>query len=438
MPNAVWDVTSKCNLNCQHCYNLNKYSNSSYSDLSYAECMQFISFLSENNCKVLSLLGGEPLLHPNIRDILLACKQKGIAVVITTNGTLLDDEMISVIMDSSVTDVLVSLDGSEASVNDAIRGDGVFSMVTNNISRLINAIRESASNISVSIAYSMTSLNFKSSRDMVMLCKNLRVGRLNITSIINAGGANNNWEDMKLDTFRMLNAIEDLVAYSCEIYPTLSIVVDARPLVAWYLNRKYPANVTYSLGFTKCQVLDQLIYVTADGHLHPCGIYDMEIGKEAQRKGFFDSKDTFKIDPTSSVEDIYASKYYRDFLSSMKQLYKGEYHKNCVDCPVREDCFPCPYQFDDGVADCDWVSEKLNQITSDVSCWNVVRKHEVPEKYIPDENLKFLYSMLKTGSTVAENYACYVKASNQAIDIFDYLNMLNVLERKFILKTKRG
>lgn len=70
MKSIVWDVTSICNLRCTHCYNYDKYFKQQVKDLTIEEIYSLINFLKVNNVENVYLLGGEPLAHSNILEIL--------------------------------------------------------------------------------------------------------------------------------------------------------------------------------------------------------------------------------------------------------------------------------------------------------------------------------------------------------------------------------
>ncbi len=75
-----WSVTWKCNLSCRFCstYGL------SCEEYDYNEILKAI-IKSRPLCVTLS--GGEPLLHPQIGEIILSLSRNNIAVNLTTNGT---------------------------------------------------------------------------------------------------------------------------------------------------------------------------------------------------------------------------------------------------------------------------------------------------------------------------------------------------------------
>ena len=86
-----YSVAYHCNLRCAHCSHLSPYATRQFPSLE-----SFVSDVTALgavlHAKTLRLLGGEPLLHPQIADFAVAAKRSGIAdqVMVTTNGVLLD------------------------------------------------------------------------------------------------------------------------------------------------------------------------------------------------------------------------------------------------------------------------------------------------------------------------------------------------------------
>lgn len=81
-------ITGRCNLNCRFCY-----SKSKTDDLSTAEIFSLIDELSSMGVFQLAIGGGEPFLRKDIFDIVDYCKQKNVVANITSNGSLITDDI---------------------------------------------------------------------------------------------------------------------------------------------------------------------------------------------------------------------------------------------------------------------------------------------------------------------------------------------------------
>jgi radical SAM protein with 4Fe4S-binding SPASM domain len=89
-----FQITNKCYMNCSHCY-----ASSSPEGL-HASMEDIDLALSEMRkagvCQV-ALGGGEPLLHPDIREVLDLCHEKGIVPNLSTGGMHFTKELLSVL-----------------------------------------------------------------------------------------------------------------------------------------------------------------------------------------------------------------------------------------------------------------------------------------------------------------------------------------------------
>jgi radical SAM protein with 4Fe4S-binding SPASM domain len=118
-PVVVWNMSRRCNLRCIHCYSDSE--DKEYpGELSEGEGIKLIEGLAEFGAPVLLFSGGEPLLHPSIYRFAHLAASKGIRAVISTNGTLLSEEVVERLIDAGVSYVGVSIDGLERT-NDAFR-----------------------------------------------------------------------------------------------------------------------------------------------------------------------------------------------------------------------------------------------------------------------------------------------------------------------------
>ncbi len=88
----------------------------------------------------ITLFGGEPLLHPDILDIISYIKGKGLHCLMITNGTLLP-ELSKGLVEARLDELNVSVDGP-GELHDEIRGlPGAFDKIARGIG-LINAAKE--------------------------------------------------------------------------------------------------------------------------------------------------------------------------------------------------------------------------------------------------------------------------------------------------------
>ena len=145
----VLQVTQQCNLRCEYCAYSGNYANNRVHsnkrmdfDMAKRAIDMFISRSSENPEINVSFYGGEPLLE---FDLLKKCVfyshnncEKKIVHNITTNGTLLTDEIVDFLVEYDF-DLLISLDGSRKEHNKNRKfanGKGSFDVIINNVMRL--------------------------------------------------------------------------------------------------------------------------------------------------------------------------------------------------------------------------------------------------------------------------------------------------------------
>lgn len=124
-PVVAWNVTRTCNLKCVHCYSdsdAQRYEG----ELTTDEALRFIDDCAAFKVPVLLLSGGEPLIRPDIFELVAYANAKGIRTTFSTNGTLIDSEMAKKIKALNVGYVGISLDGL-GEANDKFRGkNGAF------------------------------------------------------------------------------------------------------------------------------------------------------------------------------------------------------------------------------------------------------------------------------------------------------------------------
>jgi len=150
MPAIFW-VTTRCNLNCKYCYEgKNKYEKSMSKDVVDRAIEYTLDYFKDRETDKKELIvpihGGEPFLEFGtikyvVKKFREQCDKKSTKLLFctTTNGTLLNDEMIDFIVKEMI-DVTVSIDGTKKT-HDKMRpfksGEGSHDIVLKNVYKLI-------------------------------------------------------------------------------------------------------------------------------------------------------------------------------------------------------------------------------------------------------------------------------------------------------------
>ncbi len=117
-----WNLTKRCNLKCAHCY-LDAAEIEGSDETDTEEAKRFIDEVAGVNPQAMLIMtGGEPLLRPDFPELARYASGKGLTVVVGTNGTLLDDSTVDMLMDSGVQGVGISLDSATPVYHDRFRG----------------------------------------------------------------------------------------------------------------------------------------------------------------------------------------------------------------------------------------------------------------------------------------------------------------------------
>src|SRR5580765_1832854 len=99
-------VTDRCNLDCTYC---TEYDNSRPHP-SLDDLKKWIRKIRDLGTMRIALVGGEPLMHPNIVEIVRYCRDLGFATSLTTNGFLLTRKLVAQLEDAGLQVMQISVD----------------------------------------------------------------------------------------------------------------------------------------------------------------------------------------------------------------------------------------------------------------------------------------------------------------------------------------
>jgi radical SAM protein with 4Fe4S-binding SPASM domain len=124
----VWEVTTACNLGCIHCHAVS--GNPGSNELSTEEGKKLIDQIAQmGNFRTLIYTGGEPLVRPDIFELLHYSKRAGLANIIATNGTLIDEEMAWKLKECGVVCNAISIDATDPNIHNFVRNKrGAFEL----------------------------------------------------------------------------------------------------------------------------------------------------------------------------------------------------------------------------------------------------------------------------------------------------------------------
>ena len=99
-------LTDRCNLDCSYC---TEYDNSRPHP-KLADLKLWIRKIRDLGTMRIALVGGEPLMHPNVVEIVRYCRELGFATSLTTNGFLLTRRLLAELEEAGLQVMQISVD----------------------------------------------------------------------------------------------------------------------------------------------------------------------------------------------------------------------------------------------------------------------------------------------------------------------------------------
>ena len=134
-----FELTSRCNERCIHCYIPNGKKNAGF-DMSFERFKYILDQYAEMGGLQVTLSGGEALMNKDIAKILLYCREKDMQISLLTNLISLKEELIPILKDVNISLIQVSLYSMNAEKHDFITTvKGSFEKTKTAIEKLHNA-----------------------------------------------------------------------------------------------------------------------------------------------------------------------------------------------------------------------------------------------------------------------------------------------------------
>jgi mycofactocin biosynthetic radical S-adenosylmethionine protein MftC len=298
--NLTWEVTYACNLRCTHC--LSASGDAVAEELTTGEALDLVEQMHQAGVFQINFGGGEPFMRPDFEQILDACHLRGIMTCISTNGTLLDNELVERLSRTRLVAIQVSLDGAEKATCEAIRGAGTY----DDALRALRLLAQSP--IPTSINTVLTRQNASEIPAMYELADELGV-TLRVSRFRPSGRGSDNWETLRPTPKQLL----DFSAW-------LESRGDVRTGDSFF---SLTAQQRQGLGLNLCGAAKLTCCVGPTGNVYPCAFMQLDAFEAGSLR-------------RSSFQEIWNS-------ASIFESLRGLRIHSCEDCQRFDQCHGgCP------------------------------------------------------------------------------------------------
>jgi len=334
MLSIKWDITYKCNLNCNHCLRGEKL-NLKEKEISYNDLKIIIDKLKENGLETIHFLGGEPIFRKDFKKITDYLKNKKILFGFNTNGLLLDRKNIIeiIIKNEYLRNIVISLEGPNEEINDKIRGKNVFNIVVQKIKSIVKLKNENnLKHLKLTINTVVSKLNYKYISEMIEMSYKIGVQQINLLGLVNEGNSND--QDFSLNFDEEVYLMEEIGAQ----YKLLKNKIEIVPRFLMPIAKEYSEKIL-KIEIPKikhgCGAGTMLGFIDNKGLLYPCDRFESLILDK------YNKSDVSLV--RKSFNEIW-SKYYFDLPFELTEGYNF-YNKyiTCKRCThLKKNCYPCP------------------------------------------------------------------------------------------------
>lgn len=118
------NLTRRCNLRCAHCYlDAKSLRYGTNDELRTAEVYRILDDVAElNNGTMVVLTGGEPLMRNDLESMIKHGTERGLAMVVGTNGVALTERRVRTLQQAGTMGVGISVDSMNPDAHDSFRG----------------------------------------------------------------------------------------------------------------------------------------------------------------------------------------------------------------------------------------------------------------------------------------------------------------------------
>ena len=140
----IAELTGRCNAKCSFCYSISYDSTLALPKkeiFSSKEWMKGLENIVENGAEIVDFSGGEPTIHPNFSDVMKKAKELGLYVIVSTNGSTINNDRIRNSIEDYVDCLSLSVHGVGEVHDSAMKRKGSYQEAI----KLLNYFKKSKS-----------------------------------------------------------------------------------------------------------------------------------------------------------------------------------------------------------------------------------------------------------------------------------------------------
>src|ERR1700688_2977523 len=116
-------ITNVCNAKCDFCnFAVDRFDPKQRRSVTLQEAKDVIDIAVRNHIGYLLFVGGEPMVHKDLRAMVRYCAESGIRPMICTNGSLWTDQNMRDFVNDGLSSVIMSIDSHEVAKHEKNRG----------------------------------------------------------------------------------------------------------------------------------------------------------------------------------------------------------------------------------------------------------------------------------------------------------------------------
>ncbi len=181
------EVTNICNLNCSICVRKNV-REQGFLDTGFLEKIIKENAEEFKGQSIWLHYGGEPLLHPQLSEIIKILKSSGVRTRLSTNATLLTKEKSFELMKAGLDYIVFSVDGNTKETYEKIRRGGIFEEVENNILNFLKIKKDENFKTETQIQIVRIKINEQEVKPFVRKWKKTDINYINVKSFSTRAG----------------------------------------------------------------------------------------------------------------------------------------------------------------------------------------------------------------------------------------------------------